>query len=97
MPEKHENRKNLQLDWSNVLKVTPLKIHSLSRLAEKYGLDKDMSEEQKDIIDGLEPFSKQEYLYKLKYIELLIFCFVGAGGLRKPLVGVTAAGSCRRS
>ena len=35
----------------------PLKIHSLSRLAEKSGLDKDMSEEQMDFIDELEPLN----------------------------------------
>ena len=35
----------------------PLKIHSLSRLAEKSGLDKDMSEEQTDFIDELEPLN----------------------------------------
>ena len=35
----------------------PLKIHSLSRLAEKNGLDKAMSEEQTDFVDELEPLN----------------------------------------
>lgn len=35
----------------------PLKIHSLSRLAEKSGLDKAMSEEQTDFVDELEPLN----------------------------------------
>lgn len=34
-----------------------LKIHSLSRLAEKSELDKEMSEEQTDFIDALEPLN----------------------------------------
>ena len=46
--------KILKAYWSNVLEEPPLKIHSLSRLAEKSGLDKDMSEEQTDFIDELE-------------------------------------------
>ena len=48
--------KILKAYWSNVLEP-PLKIHSLSRLAEKSGLDKDMSEEQLDFIDELEPLN----------------------------------------
>lgn len=40
-----------------MLEEPPLKIHSLSRLAEKSGLDKDMSEEQTDFIDELEPLN----------------------------------------
>ena len=47
----------LKAYWSNVLEEPPLKIHSLSRLAEKSGLDKDMSEEQTDFIDELEPLN----------------------------------------
>ena len=35
----------------------PSKIHNLSRLAEKSGLDKDMSEGQTDFIDELEPLN----------------------------------------
>lgn len=35
----------------------PLKIHSLSRLAEKSGLDKAMSEEQTEFVDELEPLN----------------------------------------
>lgn len=49
--------KILKAYWSNVLEEPPLKIHSLSRLAEKSGLDKDMSEEQTDFIDELEPLN----------------------------------------
>lgn len=49
--------KILKAYWSNVLEEPPLKIHGLSRLAEKSGLDKDMSEEQTDFIDELEPLN----------------------------------------
>ena len=35
----------------------PLKIHSLSRLAERTELDKELSEEQLDFIDTLEPLN----------------------------------------
>ena len=49
--------KILKAYWSNVLEEPPLKIHSLSRLAEKSGLDKNMSEEQTDFIDELEPLN----------------------------------------
>lgn len=49
--------KILKAYWSNTLEEPPLKIHSLSRLAEKSGLDKDMSEEQTDFIDELEPLN----------------------------------------
>ena len=49
--------KILKAYWSKVLEEPPLKIHSLSRLAEKSGLDKDMSEEQMDFIDELEPLN----------------------------------------
>ena len=43
--------------WTARLEEIPLKIHTLSRLAEKTGLDKDFSEEQWRIIDTLEPLS----------------------------------------
>ena len=49
--------KILKAYWSKVLEEPPLKIHNLSRLAEKSGLDKDMSEEQTDFIDKLEPLN----------------------------------------
>ena len=49
--------KILKAYWSNVLEEPPLKIHSLSRLAEKSGLDKDMSEGQLAFIDELEPLN----------------------------------------
>ena len=35
----------------------PLKIHSLSRLAESSDLDKEMTDEQLDFIDELEPLN----------------------------------------
>ncbi len=49
--------KMLKAYWSKVLEEPPLKIHSLSRLAEKSGLDKDMSEEQTAFIDRMEPLN----------------------------------------
>ena len=49
--------KILKAYWSKVLEEPPLKIHSLSRLAEKSGLGNDMSEEQTDFIDKLEPLN----------------------------------------
>ena len=49
--------KMLKAYWSNVTTDPPLKIHALSRLAEKTGIDKDMSEEQLDLIDALEPLN----------------------------------------
>ena len=49
--------KILKAYWSKVLNEPPLKIHSLSRLAEKTELDKMMSEEQLDFIDELEPLN----------------------------------------
>lgn len=49
--------KILKAYWSNIMEEPPLKIHSLSRLAEKTGLDKVMLEEQLDFIDALEPLN----------------------------------------
>lgn len=49
--------KALKAYWSNVLEEPPLKIHTLSRLAERSGLDKFMSESQLDFIDELEPLN----------------------------------------
>lgn len=49
--------KILKAYWSNVSDEPPLKIHSLSRLAERTGLDKVMSESQLDFIDELEPLN----------------------------------------
>ena len=43
--------------WTNCLMEVPLKIHSLSRLAERTGLDKQLSEEQLAFIDKLEPLN----------------------------------------
>lgn len=49
--------KALKAYWSHILEEPPLKIHSLSRLAEKSGLDDLMSEEQRAFIDILEPLN----------------------------------------
>ena len=49
--------KILKAYWSGCLTEPPLKIHSLSRLAEKTGLDKEFSETQLDFIDRLEPLN----------------------------------------
>lgn len=49
--------KMLKAYWSSVLDIPPLKIHSLSRLAERSGIYKDMSDEQLDVIDTLEPLN----------------------------------------
>ncbi|MDE6444933.1 MAG: HEPN domain-containing protein [Muribaculaceae bacterium] len=49
--------KILKAYWSNVLDEPPLKIHSLSRLADKTGIDEEMTEEQRDLIDVLEPLN----------------------------------------
>lgn len=49
--------KILKAYWSKVSEEPPLKIHSLSRLAEKTELDKNMTEEQLDFIDALEPLN----------------------------------------
>lgn len=49
--------KILKAYWTNCLTEVPLKIHSLSRLAEKTELDKELSEEQLDFIDKLEPLN----------------------------------------
>ena len=47
----------LKAYWSDVLEEPPLKIHHLSRLAAKSGLVNDLSEEQLDFIDKLEPLN----------------------------------------
>lgn len=39
------------------MKEPPLKIHTLSKLASKTSLDKEMSDEQLDFIDTLEPLN----------------------------------------
>lgn len=49
--------KILKAYWTNRLAEVPLKIHSLSRLAEKTELDQQLSEEQLDFIDNLEPLN----------------------------------------
>ncbi|MDE6786400.1 MAG: HEPN domain-containing protein [Muribaculaceae bacterium] len=49
--------KILKAYWSKTFTEPPLKIHSLSRLSEKTGLSNDMSEEQLDFIDLLEPLN----------------------------------------
>ena len=49
--------KILKARWSNRLEEPPLKIHSLSRLAERTGLDKELPEELMGFIDKLEPLN----------------------------------------
>lgn len=49
--------KALKAYWSKVLEEPPLKIHHLSRLALKSGLMDELSEEQMDFIDSLEPLN----------------------------------------
>lgn len=49
--------KILKAFWSKNLEETPLKIHSLSRLIERTGLDGQLSDEQLDFIDRLEPLN----------------------------------------
>lgn len=49
--------KILKAYWSKVSEEPPLKIHSLSRLAEKTCLDKELSDAQLDFIDYLEPLN----------------------------------------
>lgn len=49
--------KILKAFWSKNLEETPLKIHSLSRLIERTGLDEQLSDEQLDFIDRLEPLN----------------------------------------
>ncbi len=49
--------KMLKAYWTSCLTEVPLKIHSLFRLAERTGLEKDLSEEQLDLIDKLEPLN----------------------------------------
>ena len=65
--------KILKAYWSKVLEEPPLKIHSLSRLAEKSGLDKNMSEEQTDFIDELEPLNIEARYpsYKVRLMKSL--------------------------
>ena len=49
--------KILKAYWTKNLTEIPLKIHSLSRLAEKTGLSEQFTEEQLDFIDRLEPLN----------------------------------------
>lgn len=49
--------KMLKTYWSAVLTEPPLKIHSLSRLAERTKLAEAMEEEQLSILDTLEPLN----------------------------------------
>jgi HEPN domain-containing protein len=49
--------KVLKAYWSNVMEEPPLKIHTLSKLASKTGIDNEMSENQLDFIDTLEPLN----------------------------------------
>lgn len=49
--------KILKAYWSKMLEQPPLKIHTLSRLAEVTGIDAQMSDNQLDLIDSLEPLN----------------------------------------
>lgn len=49
--------KTLKAYWSNMLEEPPLKIHTLSRLAEKTKLDEEMPEDYQEFIDILEPMN----------------------------------------
>ncbi|MDE5790751.1 MAG: HEPN domain-containing protein [Muribaculaceae bacterium] len=49
--------KILKAYWSKIKDEPPLKIHTLSRLANKTGLESLMSDEQLDLIDTLEPLN----------------------------------------
>ncbi|MCM1170289.1 MAG: HEPN domain-containing protein [Bacteroides sp.] len=49
--------KALKAYWSNVLEEPPLKIHSLSKLADKTGLAKEMTDTQLAFLDTLEPLN----------------------------------------
>lgn len=49
--------KALKAYWSSILEEPPLKIHTLSKLASKTGIDNEMSSEQLDLIDTLEPLN----------------------------------------
>lgn len=49
--------KILKAYWNKVSDEPPLKIHTLSRLAEKTGIDQEMSDAQLDFIDVLEPLN----------------------------------------
>lgn len=49
--------KILKAYWSKIKDEPPLKIHTLSRLANKTGLESLMSEEQLDLSDTLEPLN----------------------------------------
>ncbi len=52
-----EMEKMLKAYWCSVMIEPPLKIHSLSRLAEKSVLDTDMTDQQIYFIDALEPLN----------------------------------------
>ncbi len=49
--------KMLKAYWSEIFEEPPLKIHSLSRLAEKTAPEGDMTEQQLEFIDTLEPLN----------------------------------------
>ena len=65
--------KALKAYWSKVLDEPPLKIHHLSRLAAKSGLIDELSEEQMDFIDSLEPLNIEARYpsYKEQLIKVL--------------------------
>lgn len=70
--------KILKAYWSKVLEEPPLKIHHLSRLAAKSGLVDELSEEQLDFIDSLEPLNIEarypSYKEQLMKVLTLEYC-----------------------
>lgn len=65
--------KGLKAVWSKFREDPPIKIHSLSRLAEKCDLEKELSESQFDLIDTLEPLNiEARYpMYKERLLKSL--------------------------
>ena len=65
--------KALKAFWSAKSEEPPLKIHTLSRLAERTGLYNKMSENQLDFIDNLEPMNIEARYpyYKERFIKSL--------------------------
>ena len=66
--------KALKAYWSKVLEEPPLKIHHLSRLAAKSGLIDDLSEDQMDFIDSLEPLNIPSYKEQLMKVLTSEYC-----------------------
>lgn len=65
--------KILKAHWCSISDDTPPYIHSLSRLAEKSGIEADMSDNQQDLVDILEPLNIEARYpsYKERLIQSL--------------------------